>query len=143
MFRIRALPCALVLAGAVLLGACEDEDPTGPSADVVAGTYTATRLNVTESGATHDILDLGGTLTMTLNANGSTSGTLFVPGGDEDGNDFLADLTGTWVIRNDRIEFDHTADTFLRDVSFQFDNGRLITTEATSDTQFDVILTRS
>lgn len=139
MFRIRALPCALVLAGAMVLGACEDEDPTGPSADVVAGTYTATRLNVTESGDTQDMLGLGSTLAVTLNANGSTTGTFFVPGGNENGSDFLADLTGTWVIRNGRIEFDHAADTFLRDVSFEFDDGRLITTES----EFDVILTRS
>lgn len=145
MLRIRVLPWTLALAGAVTLGACEDET-TGLDLEVVAGTYTATTFTVTEDGsAAEDILALGGTLTMTLNANGTTTGSLFVPGGLAGGGDFLADLEGTWDMDNDgRITFDHEADTFLRDVAFDFDedDGTLVTTEAAGDAQFDLVLTR-
>ena len=145
MLRIRALPWALALAGVVTLGACDDE-ATGPDLEVVAGTYTATTFNVTEDGsATQDILDLGGMITMTLNANGTTTGALFVPGGLEGGGDFLADLEGTWDMDDDgRVTFDHEADTFLRDVAFDFDedDGTLVTTDFAGDAEFDVVLTR-
>ena len=146
MSRIRVLPWTLALAGIVTLGACEDES-TGPDIAVVAGTYTATTFDVTDSGMTFDILDLGGDLTMTLNANGTMSGNLFAPGMDDGGADLDEDFAGSWDIEEDgriTFELEDDADTFLEDVAFDFDeeDGTLATTDFAGGAQFNLVLTR-
>ena len=50
--------------------------------------------------------------------NGTTTGRLFVPGGNEDGSDLDEDLTGTWSLSNSTVTFSQTADTFIRDAEF-------------------------
>ena len=146
MLRMRALPCTVALAALVTLGACEDES-TGPELEVVAGTYTATTFDVTESGMTFDILDLGGDLTMTLNANGTMSGNLFAPGMDDGGADLDQDFAGSWEVDEDsRVTFElaDDDDTFLEDVALDFDedDGTLTTTEFAGDARFNLVLTR-
>ncbi|HEX2167359.1 MAG TPA: hypothetical protein VHG09_09040, partial [Longimicrobiales bacterium] len=72
-----------------------------------------------------DFLAAGATLDITLNSDGTTTGTFFVPDGDEEGGDVLDDLTGTWTLDDNEVEFDHTADTFITDVTWTYANGRL------------------
>lgn len=146
MLRMRVLPCAVALGAIMTLGACEDE-ATGPEAAVVAGTYTATTFDVTDNGTTFDILDLGGDLTVTLNASGTMSGNLFAPGMDDGGVDLDEDFAGSWEIEEDgriTFEFAGDVDTFLEDVAFDFDeeDGTLATLDFAGGAQFNLVLTR-
>lgn len=121
-----------------MLAAC-DEDPAGPPTMVeVAGSYEATTLIGHAAAGDIDVLSNGGSLEMELAADGTTSGTLFVPEGEEDGSDLTADLTGTWSLDGDRVTFAQAADTFIRDVTFTFDDGRLVSNSVFAD----VVLTR-
>jgi hypothetical protein len=118
----------LVLAAAslTLLPGCSDT----LTVDDLAGSYSATTFTTREAGATTDWLAAGAFINLTLTATGNTTGRVFVPGGNEDGSDFDADLTGTWALAGSQVTFQHSADTFLRDMSFAVDAGRL-TGEAT------------
>ena len=109
--RSRLFPAALLL----VLAGCSD-DPIGP-ADI-AGPYTATTLNVVEGPDTTNILTGGGSLTITLNANGTTSGQLFVPAALNNGTEVNASMDGTFAITNGIVRFDQAADTFVRDMPF-------------------------
>lgn len=121
-----------------LFSACEDP----VSVDDLSGSYEASTFTLTQSGSTDDLLAQGASITLTLDADGSTSGRLFVPDGNEDGSDFDADLTGTWTRTGSQVSFDHPADTFIRDMSFAVDGSRL-TGEATfSSGTFRVVLDR-
>lgn len=111
----------------VLLVAC-DNDPAAPSlalVDDVAGTYHATTFATQEAGVTTDRLAEGASITLTLNTQLTTAGRLFVPGGNEDGSDFDADLTGTWTLTGRTVGLEHSADTFLRDMSLVAEGTRL------------------
>lgn len=124
----RHSPLTIGLAALLVVGltACDDDDggtTTDPDpiarADVV-GSYEATTFSATTNGVTTDLLADGAELTITLSADGRTTGRLLVPGGDEGGSDLDADLSGTWTFDDDaeEIEFDQAADTFIRDVVF-------------------------
>lgn len=102
-----------------------------PTMESLAGSYEATTFTVREgTGPTQDVLATGGFINVTLTAAGTTSGRVFVPGGGETGGDFDADLSGTWTLNGTVVTFDHAADTFVRDLPFTADGGRL-TGEAT------------
>jgi hypothetical protein len=116
---------AVVVAAGFLAGC---ENPL--TVEDLAGTYVATTLTVTEGGATQDLLAVGASITVTLNSDGSTQGRFFVPGGNENGSDFDADLSGTWSLNDSQISFEHVADTFMRDASFSAGQARL-TAQAT------------
>jgi hypothetical protein len=103
-------------------GACGD-DPVSPKeitrADITRS-FAATTFTATSGGATVDLLSIGATLDITLREDGTTTGRLFAPGADEDGNDLDLSLDGTFefVDSTDRVTFAHPADTFVRDVTF-------------------------
>lgn len=123
---IRSLGRILVFGLALTAAACAD-DPLSPE-ERVAGEYTATTLTVNQGGATFDALQTGARLDIILRENGTTTGRLFVPQGDEDGGDFEADLTGTFTVSEDgqRVTFDQAADTFIRDVEFTVQGNQLV-----------------
>ena len=103
------------------LGACGgggDGDPFTPTEETVAGNYTAFSFTLTSSLGTVDLLALGSTVNVVLAANGTTTGRLFVPGGEEGGGDLDVDLAGTWALAGTTVTFNQTADTFIRDVEF-------------------------
>jgi hypothetical protein len=109
MIRRGAALC-LVLA----LAACGDDDGGfSPTVEDVAGSYTATTFTL----GSVDLLALGATVTATLNADGTTTGRLFVPNGAEDG-DLDEDLEGTWSLSGTTITFSPSASTVLTDVDF-------------------------
>jgi len=109
----------------IAANACGDDSGTGPSMQSVAGSYIASSFTITQSGSTIDLLDLGASVDVTLNRNGTTTGTLFLPGVEEDGSDLIADLSGTWSLRGKTVDFSHNADTFLRDLPFEVDGEAL------------------
>jgi hypothetical protein len=124
------------------LSACGD-DPMSPitRADIT-GDYAASTFTVRSGGTTIDLLALGATLNITLRDDGTTTGRLFVPGGDEDGSDLDANLDGTFLFddRTDEVTFRQDADTFVRDVTFTASRtGRAVQLEA-EETFSDVTL---
>lgn len=108
----------VALTLALALGSCGGEDTFSPTAESVAGSYTASALTLTSSVGTTDLLALGSTVAITLAADGTTSGRLFVPGGDDDGSDLDVDLAGTWTLSGSTVTFNQTGDSFIRDVEF-------------------------
>ena len=116
----RAVALTLVLA----LSGCDDDGSFSPTVDNVAGAYSATTFTLTVAVATVDQLVLGSEVELALAPDGTTTGHLFVPGGE--GADLDADLTGTWALSRGGVTFDQAADTFIRDVRFTADRNRLI-----------------
>jgi hypothetical protein len=115
----------IALALALVLGACGGEDTFSPTAETVAGSYTAASLTVSSSVGTTDLLASGSTVAITLAVDGTTSGRLFVPGGAEDGSDLDVDLDGTWTLSGATVTFNQTGDTFIRNIAFVAGPNRL------------------
>lgn len=130
-FGAPRLAATLVLAAALACG-----ESTSPSVQAVAGTYTATRLAVTADGITTDELAAGASILLTLNENGTTSGQFIVP------DELNANLAGTWTIRGSRVNLDHAADTFLRDMEFEVRGNTLAGDHDFGSTRVQVTLTK-
>jgi len=149
MFRSTRSFVPAPLAAALLLIACGD-DPAEPrlTMTMVAGEYVAEQtlgaitFTTTEGGETIDWLERGASLTITLATDGTTEGRLFVPGMDEDGGDFDADLTGAWTLVGDTVRFSHAADTFVRDMPFVVRDGRLEGDRTFGGTRIRVVLVK-
>lgn len=145
----------LFAALTALLAACEDTTPVpiGPDDELaVAGTWAASPAEGGEFGAiffradtadiSRDMIAEGASLVLGLHPNGATSGRIFVPANAEGVPDFDEDLTGTWRIEGGRVLLDHDADTFLRDISFDLDGGRLVADEAVGGVRVQLQLER-
>lgn len=114
---------ATVSAGILVSVACGDEG-TGPSdltREDITRTFTASTFTISSGGAVADQLALGANLGITLLPDGTTTGTLFIPGAAEGGGDLSADLGGTFAFDDtrNRVTFEQTADTFVRDMTFE------------------------
>ena len=114
-------------------------EPTDPDA---TGSYAATTLTVVDGTQTIDVLVAGGSLTMTLQSDGSTSGRLFVPGGGDNGQDLDENLAGTWTQTGVTVHFSQSADTFVRDASWTLVDRTLRTTYPSGSTTVTAVLTR-
>jgi hypothetical protein len=79
---------------------------------------------------------------VTLAADGSTIGRLFVRGGAENEGDVDADLTGTWTLTGSTVTFEQTADTFIRDVEFTAGKNSLTGEETFIGTTVRLVLTK-
>lgn len=140
---MRALISAMIAAGLTLsLAACGD-DGFSPTVENVSGSYTAQTFTGTSVAGTVDLLALGAEVSVTLNEDGSTTGTLFVPGGGEGGEDLEADLAGTWTLSGSTVTFNQDADTFIRDVEFTAEEDRLTAEGEFSGQSLRLVLTRS
>ena len=149
MIRIRSLRATtLSLAAAALLAACGDDPaaPAAPSMEVVAGQYDAgtsfgaLRFTTTIDGETTDWLAAGATLTLTLDADGTVAGRLFIPGMDEDGGDMDEDMAGAWTLSGSTVLFEQEADTFVRDMPFTYTDGVLSGDRTFDDVRVQVVL---
>lgn len=130
----------LVAASLSLAAACGDSFE--PTADNVAGVYTATTFRGEVDGVDRDFLDEGSTFTITLAANGTTTGRLFVPDGNEDGSDLDESLVGTWALDAEASEvtFTQSADTFIRNMTFTASEDELEGNETFTDSTIEVEL---
>ena len=118
-FRIAVVGMALALA------ACGSDSSFEPTVESVAGTYSAETFTLTSSVGSVDLLALGAEVSADLDADGTTTGRLFVPGGAEGGGDLDEDLIGTWDLSGQTVTFNQSADTFIRDAEFTATEGRL------------------
>jgi len=102
-----------------VLAACGGENgPNGVASpgSGAAGAYAATAFTLSQGGPEEDLLAQGSAVTLTLLADGTTTGHMFVPGALTGGADFDEDLDGTWTQNGDAVRLQHSADTFLRDI---------------------------
>jgi hypothetical protein len=128
----------------VLLGACGGSDaPTTTTPPSIVGSYKATVFQVTPAGQPMiDVLAKGGTLSMVIAADNSTSGSLSLPPSIL-GSPFSATLTGTAVQTGNTVKFQQTADTFIRDLTFTVNGTALEAKNQTAGVGvFTVVLTR-
>lgn len=132
----RLLPALFIVA----LGGCDD-DPTTPSTPT--GAYTATSWTGSSGGTTTDVLAAGGSFTVTLTPQGTTTGHLFIPDVVTGEGDADSDLAGTWTQSGTIINFDHTADTFVRDMPFTIQGATLVGDRSFGDLRIRVTLTRT
>jgi hypothetical protein len=135
--RLLRMASPIVCVAALACG-----DSVAPTVDDVAGSYIATTFTTDLLGSTTDQLAQGSLLNMVLTADGQTTGHLFVPGAGDQGGDFDADLTGRWTLHGDTVEFDQTADTFVRDMPFVFSDGKLSGAAVFTETRVQVVLER-
>jgi hypothetical protein len=101
------------------------DDGFSPTLDSVAGAYQATVFTFDGGSGPTDLLAAGASVTITLAPDGTTSGRMFVPGVGAGGGDLDADLAGTWTLSGTTVTFAQGADTFMRDVPFTVELGRL------------------
>jgi hypothetical protein len=105
-----------VLTVAYLAIACSSTDTVGTS-NLLAGTYVASVFVVTPTGQSAvDVLAAGGSLSITIKTSGTTSGSLNIPSSVTGGAPLTASMAGTAIITSLTVEFDQTADTFVRDL---------------------------
>jgi hypothetical protein len=113
------------VAGVAALAACAVPDPFVPTVDNMVGAYTATQLVTADANGYVDWIAAGGSLTLTLNANATTTGRLFLPGGATGGGDLDEDMVGTWLLIGQTIQLGQAAQTFVRQMDFIAEENRL------------------
>ncbi len=135
--QLIAAACTVVLFS----GGCGDN--TDPS-DLLAGTYVATVFSVTPTGqAAINVLAAGGSLTIIIAANNTTSGDLFIPASINGGTAFNASMVGTATLTGTNVQFQQTADTFVRDLTWAFANNALsVSNQTAGSATHTITLTR-
>jgi hypothetical protein len=119
------------------VAACS-ESTSSPSLVDPAGVYSAIEFTATFNGMTVDELAEGVTLTITLAADGTTSGSLFVPVAGPN----PVDLTGTWSRHGSVVTFQHATQTFIDVLPFEFSGDRLTAEGVVGPGTIRVILSR-
>ena len=131
---------ALTLSSALLVGAAcsDDDDPTSPTVAQVAGDYRATRFTVTSALGSQDILQSGGSVTATFNANGTVTGHITVPSESVD-----VDFAGSWKIDDGEVEIEEVpSDILIEDVRFTVVGNTLVGDRTFSGARVQVTLTK-
>jgi len=115
-----------VLCMALALAACggDDDDGFDPTVDDVAGSYSASAFTLTSGNGDFDLLAIGASVTATLNADGTTTGRLQVPGVGGGGT-IDEDLAGAWSLSGTTVTFSPSASSLLTDVDFAVGPGTL------------------
>jgi hypothetical protein len=89
-----------------------------------------------------DVLAQGGTLSITIAADNSTTGSISLPASVA-GAPFDASLSGTAVVSGNTVHFQQSADTFVRDITFTIVGSSLqATNQVAGSASFTITLTR-
>lgn len=145
----RITKLGMLLALTTLTVAACDDDPVGvtpPTMDDVAGEYVAEEgagvFTVVLEEDTTDLLEAGAILTLVLDADGTTSGSIFVPGWGDDEGDLEADLDGIWELAESTVTLEIDAGTFLDGLSLIWTNSGLSASGTLDDdaTEFELAL---
>lgn len=126
----------IVLSLIVVNGSSCGSDPVAPTLESIAGAYAATSF-VAEG---NDILTAGGSLSLVLAADGTVTGTFFIPASV--GGPFEADMVGTYSLSGSTLTFQQAADTFVRDAEWTWSSGVLEGAFGTGDSAVAVRLER-
>jgi hypothetical protein len=142
MNRLRFL---VLLAAVSWVAACGD-DSTSPT-EAVAGTYHATRADLTFAGSS-DVVDglaVGISVDIVLTPQGTTSGTLVIPAllTEEGLEDDVFDLTGTFTVTGNTVMFQGQGGNLIPTVPWTIGNGTLTASDTQAAGTFLVTLTRS
>jgi hypothetical protein len=135
--RALAAVAALVLT----LGGAACSDPN----DGISGNYVASEATITTGGEEFDLIDEGLAIGMTLTQAGTTSGLITIPATrSESGELETYSLAGTYQYDAEAgtATFEHEADTFIRDVTWEVDGSDLRATFATDEGELAVTLER-
>ena len=137
---------ALLLIGlpAIVL-ACGGSDE--PSDTPIAGTYAATFFQTTGSSGQRNEIAAGSTLTISLAANGTTTGHVHVAASGANPV-FDSDLAGTWSATGNVVDFVQVADNFVDDILFTWGSdiqgiSTLAGDQVFSGTRIQITLTRT
>jgi hypothetical protein len=141
--RLAAMLATLACLGAGAACGGSDSPTTTTTPPSIIGSYTATTFQVTPTGQPMiDVLAKGGTLSLIIAADNSTTGSLSLPPSIL-GSPFSANLTGTAVQTGNTVKFQQTADTFVRDLTFTANGTTLEAKNQSAGTgTFTVVLTR-
>jgi hypothetical protein len=124
-----------MLSASLVLGliACDD-DGTGPDPATLAGTWDAIEVelvSVADPGTSVELIGLGGSATVVLNANGTFDYTVTFPG------ELPENIAGTWEVSADVFTMRWTEGGFLNEWQFDYS---LVADELTltgADSSFD------
>jgi hypothetical protein len=108
---------SILFVGLPVLLACGGST-TGPSGNSAAGRYTPLYWVTSGSTGQRSELALGSTLILDLNADGTTSGHLHLAASSAT-QAFDADMAGTWTQSGFTVNISQSADTFVRNTSFE------------------------
>ena len=132
----------LTTAAVTALSSCGSSSTTDVSP--IAGSYSATTFRVTPPG--QDAIDIaaqGGTLTLSIAADNSTSGALVIPARVTGVASLTASMAGTATQSGATVRFQQTADTFVRDLTWTVNGTALLVQNQILDgTSFTITLTR-
>jgi hypothetical protein len=135
--RARLLQAGLLIA--VASGGCTTE----PSE--AFGTWVATSFIMTPTGgASIDLLQAGATLSITIDVENVTTGSLDVPAGVAGAEAFSASMAGTAIVTETTVRFDQPADTFVRDLVWS--RGELtlfVTNQSAGSTAWTITLSKT
>ena len=137
---------ALLLIGVpAIVMACGGSDE--PSATPIAGTYAAIFFQTTGSSGQRNEIAAGSTLTISLAANGTTTGHLHVAASGANPV-FDSDLAGTWSATGNVVDFVQVADNFVDDILFTWGSdiqgiSTLAGDQVFSGTRIQITLTRT
>jgi hypothetical protein len=105
-----------------LLASADSAEPTMAG---IAGAYTAETLTTQTGGMLTDHLAQGSRMELLLRADGTCAGLLWMPDQAGSRQPFNVNLAGRWTLHGDTVEFDNRVNTFVREMPFVFENGRL------------------
>ena len=138
---LRRLGRLVLVPVLVLASACEND--LSIESDVLAGSYAATSFLVTPNGQpTVDVIAKGGSLTITIAADSTTTGLLSLPAGALSPQGGTANMAGRVTqLADGSFRFDHSTDqTFIEQLAWQQFTGALVSTSFISNTQFQITL---
>lgn len=155
---LRGLAILVLAALIASLVACADDDnPAGLDGHrdprLIGGwlagpadgdTFGAIVFTADTAAISRDLIAEGGSIELSLAADGSTTGRLFIPDPavPDGSNDVVEDLAGTWTASDGVLTLSQPADTFLRDLRFEFRDDRLVADRRFGGVRVRVVLVK-
>jgi hypothetical protein len=137
----RVIWSLMLFAFPIMLSACGSDGTT--QTNPLAGTYRATLFRVMPTGQPAiDVISNGGSLTILIAADNSTSGALMLPA-NVTGSVVSSSMAGSAVITGTTVRFEQTADTFVRNLIWTVSvNSLQVNDQTAGAASFTITLTR-
>jgi hypothetical protein len=91
----------------------------------ISALYYGVTLNTEKDGAVTDQIMRGVTIELILASEGSSRGQMFIPADTAGGADTNVSLLGSWVLDGNVVTLSQTNDSFLKDMTFVFEQTHL------------------